>query len=184
MKKILISTFLVFFVLSCAAPGNSPAEKKATIETLRVNVLNDIYKQKPAVRALVNSAPGYAVFSNVNVNLLFFAAGGGYGVTINNSTGAKTYMKMGEAGLGFGAGVKDFRALFVFDSKQVMDKFIKYGWQVGANADAAAKAGDKGGAVGKEAVIDGITVYQLTENGVALQATIKGAKFWVDDSLN
>ena len=57
-------------------------------------------------------------------------------------------MKMAEGGIGFGAGLKDFRALFVFDNQRAMDNFIKYGWQVGANADAAAKAGDKGGAVG------------------------------------
>ncbi|NNJ72597.1 MAG: hypothetical protein HKP09_05400 [Enterobacterales bacterium] len=184
MQRLIFMSILMLISVSCAAPGNTPTEKKATIENMRMSVLNEIYTKKPAVRALVNKSPGYAVFSNVNVNLLFISAGSGYGVAVNNNTGNKTYMKMGEAGIGFGAGVKDFRALFVFDTKQVMDNFIKYGWQVGANADAAAKAGDKGGAVGKETVMDGITVYQLTENGVALQATIKGAKFWVDGDLN
>ena len=33
-------------------------------------------------------------------------------------------------------------------------------------------------------VVDGITIYQLTETGVALQATIKGTKYWKDDELN
>jgi lipid-binding SYLF domain-containing protein len=124
------------------------------------------------------------VFSNVNINLIFIAAGSGYGVAVDNKTGKRTYMKMGEAGIGFGAGVKDFRSLFVFENQRAMDNFMNFGWQVGANADAAAKAGDKGAALGKEAVVDGISVYQLTENGVALQATVKGAKFWVDEDLN
>ena len=184
MQRLIISWLAIVVLAGCAAAGSTPSEKKASIEQMRVDVLNAVYKDKPAVRALVNSAPGYAVFSNVNVNLILFSAGGGYGVAVDNSDGQKTYMKMGEGGIGFGAGIKDFRALFVFDNQRTMDNFIKYGWQAGANADAAAKAGDKGGAVGKEAVIDGITVYQLTENGVALQATIKAAKFWVDDSLN
>ena len=184
MKQLTVFSLLLIFITGCAAPGGTPVEQRAAIEDMRVSVLNDIYKEKPAVRALVNSAPGYAVFTNVNVKVLFVSGGGGYGVAIDNSNGAKTYMKMGEAGIGLGYGVKDFRALFVFDTKRVMDNFIKYGWQVGATADAAAKSGDKGKALGKEAVIDGITVYQLTENGVALQASIKGAKFWVDDDLN
>ena len=151
---------------------------------MRQEVLNDIYKEKPAVRGEVQKAPGYAVFSNVNVNLIFFSASGGYGMVVNNSNGAKTYMKMGEAGIGLGAGVKDFRALFIFESKAVMERFINTGWQFGGHADAAAKAGDKGAAVSAEGFIDGIKVYQLTESGIALQATVKGTKYWRDDSLH
>ena len=50
--------------------------------------------------------------------------------------------------------------------------------------DAAAKAKDKGDAIGGEITVDNITIYQLTESGLALQATIKGTKFWRDDALN
>ena len=50
--------------------------------------------------------------------------------------------------------------------------------------DAAAKASDKGAAVGGEAVLGGITIYQLTKSGLALQATVKGTKYWKDDDLN
>ena len=51
-------------------------------------------------------------------------------------------------------------------------------------ADAAAKASDMGAAVGGQALLDNITVYQLTESGLALQATLKGTKYWQDDALN
>jgi DNA-binding HxlR family transcriptional regulator len=30
----------------------------------------------------------------------------------------------------------------------------------------------------------GIRMYQLTEHGLALQATIQGTKFWTDDELS
>ena len=40
------------------------------------------------------------------------------------------------------------------------------------------------GAVGGEAVIDNITIYQLTKTGLALQVTVKGTKYWKDDELN
>ena len=184
-KSIMfLAITLLLFVQSCSAPGSSGQDKRAAIETMRENVLADIYKQKPELRARVNSAPGYAVFSNVNVNLIFFSAGSGFGEAVDNGTGKKTYMKMGEAGLGIGAGVKDFRVLFIFKSKIAMNRFINTGWSVGAQADAAAKAGDKGGAVAAEAIADDISVYQLTENGLALQATIKGTKYWKDDYLN
>jgi len=188
MKKLvrisLILSLTLSFLSACSAPGTTAGDRRSTIDAMRQGVLSDIYKLKPEVREKVRQAPGYAVFSNVNVNLIFFSAGTGYGVTVNNASGAKTYMKMGEAGIGFGAGVKDFRALFIFKTKAVMDRFIESGWQIGAHADAAAKAGDKGGAVGGEALVDGIKVYQLTESGIALQATLKGTKYWTDDTLN
>jgi lipid-binding SYLF domain-containing protein len=93
-------------------------------------------------------------------------------------------MKMGEAGIGLGLGAKDFRAVFVFRDRASLDRFINSGWEFGGHADAAAKAGDKGAAVGGEALFDGITVYQITQSGLALQATVKGMKYWKDDELN
>ncbi|MDH3999265.1 MAG: hypothetical protein OET90_10555, partial [Desulfuromonadales bacterium] len=81
-------------------------------------------------------------------------------------------------------GAKDFRAVFVFHNDKTMNRFIEKGWAFGAQTDAAAKASDKGGAVGGEIVVDDITIYQLTETGLALQATVKGTKYWQDSSLN
>ncbi|MEZ4485040.1 MAG: hypothetical protein R2864_10760 [Syntrophotaleaceae bacterium] len=66
-----------------------------------------------------------------------------------------------------GLGVKDFRAVFVFHDTETMNRFTEKGWAFGGQADAAAKASDKGAAVGGEAVIDNITIYQLTESGLA-----------------
>ncbi|MBP7483460.1 MAG: hypothetical protein KA788_13060 [Lacunisphaera sp.] len=33
-------------------------------------------------------------------------------------------------------------------------------------------------------VIDGVELYQLTKNGLALQATLQGTKYWKDRDLN
>jgi hypothetical protein len=38
--------------------------------------------------------------------------------------------------------------------------------------------------VGGEAVIDNISVYQLTQSGLALQAIVKGTYYWKDADLN
>ena len=42
----------------------------------------------------------------------------------------------------------------------------------------------KGAAVGGEITASNVTIYQLTETGLALQATVKGTKYWKDDNLN
>lgn len=174
----------LLLVGGCAATGKNPSEKRETIQKMRQDVLAELYRVKPAARAQVQQAPGYAVFSNANVNVIFASFSGGYGIVRNARSGRDTYMKMGEAGIGLGLGVKDFRAVFVFDSAATMNRFVDSGWEFGAHADAAAKARDKGGAAGGEVVVDGITIYQLTETGLALQATVKGTKYWKDDDLN
>ena len=174
---------LIFGVCATTASANSPAEDRQDYLAMKNKTLADLYKVKPEAKAMIAKAPGYAVFSNANINLIFASFGGGYGVV--QPKGAKpVYMHMAEVGIGFGLGVKDFRAIFVFHDKATMTKFINSGWEFGAQADAAAKSGDKGAAVGGEVVIDGITIYQLTEAGLALQATVKGTKFWKNDKLN
>ena len=152
---------------------------------MKNDVLSDLSKIKPDVKSQLTNAPGYAVLSNVNINIIFASFGGGYGVVKNNRTGNHTYMKMGEAGIGLGLGAKDFRVVFEFhNTDTMMNRFIEHGWAFGAQADAAAKASEKGGAVGGEVTVDNITIYQLTETGLALQATIKDTKYWQDGSLN
>ncbi|MBC3767434.1 YSC84-related protein [Neptunicella marina] len=182
-----ITTILLSILLVCGCATNkgaTVAQQRQAVVDMQQKVLGELYKAKPSTRAQIASAPGYAVFDNANVNLLLASFGGGYGVVTNNLTGGKTYMKMAEVGLGLGAGVKDFRVVFVFHNQATMQRFINDGWAFGAQADAAAKASDKGGAVGGEVTVDNITIYQLTEAGLALQATVKGTKYWKDETLN
>lgn len=176
--------FAALLATGCAAPGQTKADQRQYIDRTERDVLNELYQLKPALRGELAGAPGYAVFTNVNVSVLLASASAGYGVAVDNRTGERTYMRMGELGVGLGLGVKDFRALFLFDSPAVMERFVNRGWSFGGHADAAAKAQDKGAAVGGEVLIDGMRVYQLTESGIALQATLKGTKFWKDTALN
>lgn len=185
-KKAFFSIlFFCLFIFGCASTsGDNPQEKRAAVQEMKQEVLNDLYKVKPHAKSEILAAPGYAVFSNANINLIFASFGGGYGVVENQKNGANTYMKMGEVGLGLGLGIKDFRAVFVFKNEDALRQFVDKGWEFGGSVDAAAKAGEKGAAVGGEAVIDDVTIYQLTESGLALQATLKGTKFWKDKALN
>ncbi|WP_438865450.1 YSC84-related protein [Neptunicella sp.] len=188
MNKIkwLVMFFGVSVLLGgCATNrGATIAEQRQAILQMKGEVLSELYSLNPSTRAQISSAPGYAVFNNANVNLILASFGGGYGVVTDNRNGKNTYMKMAEVGLGLGAGVKDFRVVFVFHNADTMQRFIEQGWAFGAQADAAAKAGEKGAAVAGEVTVDNITIYQLTESGLALQATVKGTKYWRDDSLN
>lgn len=185
LQRSLILLFCIATLTGCATTGNgSAAEKRLIADQMHQEVLNELYLVKPDVRSQIASAPGYGVFNNVNVNLLIASFGSGYGVVKNNRGGGTTYMNMAEVGVGLGAGVKDFRAVFVFHNADTLKSFVENGWTFGAQADVAAKASDKGAAVAGEAVVNGISIYQLTKSGLALQATVKGTKFWKDPEMN
>jgi len=178
---------LVVTLLNCTATGLGDAslqQRRQNVLNMHQEVLTELYALKPDTEVKVNRAAGYAVFTNANVNLVLASFGGGLGVVRDNETGMKTFMRMGEVGIGLGAGIKDFRAVFVFHGRTALERFLDVGVSIGGQADAVAKAGDLGAAVSGEAIVDNVTVYQLTQSGLALQATIKGTRYWRDPQLN
>jgi lipid-binding SYLF domain-containing protein len=187
MMQVLTSLAVGFAVLAGvpgAAAKSAAAEKQAEIDAMAASMLDDLYKLKPIAKDQVKKAAGYAVFSNVGVNLVFASFAGGRGVVVDKR-GRRTYMKMGSAGLGLGLGVKDFRAVFVFRTKAKLEAFLDKGWDFSGQADAAAKSDDKGAAIAvAETAIPDVEVYQITKNGLALQATLQGTKYWKDKDLN
>jgi len=167
-----------------AAAKSAAGEKRAEIDEMADGMLKELYQLKPMARDQVKKAAGYAVFSNVGVNLVFASFAGGRGVVVDKK-GRRTYMKMGSAGLGLGLGVKDFRAVFIFRTREKLETFVEKGWDFSGQVDAAAKSDKKGGAIAAaETAIADVEVYQITKNGLALQATLQGTKYWNDKDLN
>lgn len=170
-----------------ALAKGTAAEQRAAIHQMRDSVLEELYKLNPAVKDKIGKSAGYAVFTNVGVNVLFASFAGGHGLVVEKGLlrDTETYMKMGSAGVGFGLGVKDFRAVFVFEGTKQLHDFVEQGWDFSGQADAAAKSDDKGGAAATAGtVVPGVAVYQITKNGLALQATLQGTKYWKDKDLN
>ncbi len=187
-RNLQISAILLalFFISGCFRPsGYSLDEKRKNVHAMRMKTLSRLYNVHPDAKGAIKKALGYGVFSNVGVNLILLSAGSGWGIVRDNQSGKDTYMSMVSAGVGLGLGVKDFRGVLVFTSKEALNNFILKGWTAQGQADAAAKAGGKGDAVGGAIeVAPGIKLFQMTENGLALQATIQGTKFWKDSELN
>ena len=183
--KIILALLAVFLLLSGFWSGKSNDELRQERLKESKEVLQMLYKYAPESKKMIKTSYGYATFSNVGVNLILLSAEGGSGLAHNNKIGKNTYMNMGSGGVGLGLGVKDFRAIFLFANKKVFDNFVNSGWEANAQADAAAKAGKSGAAASAAVTVSpGIRLYKLTKNGLALQATIQGTKYWKDGDLN
>ncbi|MGC1422473.1 MAG: YSC84-related protein [Terracidiphilus sp.] len=187
MKSKMIISAVVLALLSASAicVADSTEEKQAKIRKGVSEALQDLYKLQPGAQAAIQKAAGYAVFKNFGTNLLVVSTASGKGIATNNQTKQETFMKMVSAGAGLGVGVKDFRVIFVFESDKAFKQFLDSGWSGSAQGDAAAKAGTSGGAVsGAVEVAPDVYVYQITKNGLALQLTLQGTKYYKDDDLN
>ena len=147
LKVGLCGLVIALIISGCATTaGNTPEAKRRAVLVMRSETLSDLYNIRPGAKAEIAAAPGYAVFDNAGI--LFWVSGGtGYGV-VQRKGGKPFFMKMVELGVGLGLGFKDYRSIFVFHNKTTLDKFINEGWEFGGHADAAAKAGHKGAALG------------------------------------
>ena len=159
-------------------------QERADIRKTVQQTLGRLYKAQPSAKAAVAKAAGYAVFNNFGMKILVAGSGTGKGLAFDNKTKKQTFMKMVELQAGLGFGVKKFSLVWVFDSASGLNGFINSGWELGAQASAAAKAGDKGAAMqGALAIAPGVWLYQLTDAGLALELTAKGTKYYKDSDL-
>ena len=193
MKLILVTFMAAVLAWPTAAglfgpKGDNVEEKRAKVRKDRDEILAKLYAAHPDAKDKIKQAAGYGSFNNKNMNLFLLSTGHGYGVVVDNKSGKETFMAMGSLGGGVGIGAKDLSVVFIFKNADVMNKFVESGWQFGGEADATAKAGTHGGGGAKEGGVDtgahAFEIYQMTDTGIALQATVAGTKYWKDKKLN
>ena len=210
--RACLTVVLALVVWGCASMNSSkeketPKQLRDAVRAEHDEILLMVYEKHPELKEKVAGAAGYATFSTVNVNLLLLATARGDGIVYEKETGKETFMRVASIGGGLGAGIKDLRALFIFNELGALREFIDSGWQFGAQADASLKSGDTGGELGESVAVaaseDGgvdtgatggvaevsgsetaIEIYTITEAGISLQATVAGTKYWKDDELN
>lgn len=185
LKKIMAIGLLLIVAAGVAHAQSDKDSKRAEVRKSTDAVLKQLYSVQPSARKIVEAAPGYAVFSNFGMKILFAGGGSGSGIAVDRNTRRETFMKMMEVQAGLGMGIKRFGLVFVFQNRQALEQFITSGWEASAQTSAEAITSGKGLALkGAILVAPGVWVYQVAEDGLALDATIKGTKYFQDDDLN
>lgn len=184
--KLIIPIFVVALLWALTVKaGDDNDKKREKTRKMAAQTLEELKKLQPTSKEAIQNAAGYAVFNNMGANLLLLSTARGAGIAINNGTKQETFMKMISAGAGLGIGVKDYRVVFVFEKADALNRFLDSGWSGSAQTDAAAKVGKSGAAYSGAVEVDpGIWVYQITKNGLALQLTLQGTKYYRDGDLN
>jgi lipid-binding SYLF domain-containing protein len=182
---VLLAVSFVFAASAAAASDKDKQKAQADVRKMAKGTLARLYKAQPSAKASVEKAAGYAVFSNFGMKIFFAGGGSGKGVAVNNGTKKETFMKMLEVQAGLGMGIKKFRLVWVFENQKDLDTFINSGWELGGQTTAGAQVSGQGAAfAGAMSIAPGVWLYQLTDDGLALELTAKGTKYYKDSDLN
>jgi hypothetical protein len=206
--RVLASvSVLAVLAAACTGPrGANVEDKRSFVRQMRDQTLEDFYASDPALRARVEAAAGYAIFTNVNIHLLAISAGDGYGVAVDRESGRETFMRVATIGGGPGIALRDFRTVFLFGSEDAANRFMDDGWEFAVEGNAQAISSDRGSSATALASVSaggdqkasastqaahaanvatqGVEVYQLTQAGLALNAAMLGTRYVPDSELN
>lgn len=183
--RFMLTLLLLVVAIPLAHAKQTDDEERAEIREGAAKTLERLYQEQPGSKQAIESAVGYAVFSNFGLKILFAGGGTGKGMAKDNKSGKETFMKMVEVQAGLGMGAKKYQLVWVFETQNTLDSFVNSGWEIGAQASAAAQSGDTGDTLeGAISISPGVWLYQMTEHGLALELTAKGTKYYEDDDLN
>lgn len=174
---------MLFMAITACAGGlvGSKEEKLAYFDSLEKDTLARLVKEYPATEQELARSVGYAVIEKRVVKVPVVGAGGGAGVVVEKANGKKSYLRVPELQFGWGWGGRAERVILIFRDAEMLRDLAAGTWNVGSEAEAAAKVGDVGaaGAIGaaeSEAMADlmrrRVTTYVLTDAGVSATATI------------
>jgi hypothetical protein len=182
----------VFLLLGCQSTGKdgkplTPQElvqkRQATLAMSKTG-LEALIKQNPAIKKEIESAPGYAVFSTTNVNVVLLVLARGEGVLYDKRRAEPIFMEAMKTGEGIGAGYQDQYQVIIFKNTDAIDQFLLTsidGQRGGMDVDANFSAGS-GGTI--RSFNPYITIYTVGLSGYDLQANYGGTLYLVDQQLN
>jgi lipid-binding SYLF domain-containing protein len=160
------------------------AEKRSATIKMGESGLAAFYKQNPAAKKEIEAAPGYAVVSTTNVNVVLLVVARGEGVLYDKRRKEPVFLQSYKTGEGLGAGYQDQYQIIVFKATSAIDQFLLTsidGQRGGLDVDANFSAGS-GGTI--RSLNPNITFYTVGLSGYDLQANYGGTLYLVDEQLN
>ena len=165
---------------SLPANAGSADERRQQLDLTERQTVERLVEEDATAKRLFGRAVGYAVF-NLTKGALILTGGGGTGVAVDVASGERTYMHVGMGGIGLAFGGQASRLVLLFEDKVIFDTFVRNGWHTNSSANAVV---GRVGANADTTFTNGITVYELTDAGLLLQADISRTRFWQSKRLN
>jgi lipid-binding SYLF domain-containing protein len=157
------------------SPQQSQA-KRAEIDNAANAALDQLYRQEPGSRAIVQQAKGTLIFPKVFKAGLI--VGGEYGegvLRVGNRT--VDYYSATAGSLGLQAGAQEKSIFIMFMTDDALNKFRQSdGWQVGGDASVALINVGASGTANTQTAQRPIVGYVLTQGGLMVDLSLNGTK--------
>ena len=190
----LLTTFLLLGQTAFALEEAKTTDSMTTVEKEKHKkhilenadkTLKELYADKPDIQKEVEGAYGYAVFTNTGYNLAIFVGGSGHGVAFNNQDKKPIFMAMKKAGTGPGLGYVKYRQVITFANEMLFEEFLTVGMQGSASANLTLKKGvSDSDTTANLSLVPGVTFYQITDEGIDVQANWGGMMYYKDSELD
>lgn len=165
---------------SHAARRESVPQARQDLEKMAEQTVQQLREKNQGAAESLDGAYGYAVFDTTKGGLIVTGVGG-TGVAMKKAGGGETFMHVGGAGVGLGAGLENYKLVVLFKDEATYDDFTKGEWTASSAAQAAA---GKAGSASQAAWHDGVKMYRMTDAGLIAQVDVTGLKFWPSTRLN
>jgi lipid-binding SYLF domain-containing protein len=158
------------------ASAQSNQNKRAEIDTASAGVLDQLYRQEPGSRAIVQQAKGVLVFPKVFKAGL--VVGGEYGEgELRVANRPVAYYSATAGSLGLQAGAQEKSVFILFMTDDALNKFRQSdGWQAGADASVAVINVGASGTASTQTAQRPVVGYVLTQGGLMVDASLNGTK--------
>lgn len=188
MKKLSIRTLMIASVVGAAALGmvgcttttesaqGSPRSERMSLDAQVDATLSRLYEAAPGSRELVARSRGVLVFPAVIGGSFVIGVEHGEGeLRIGNKVHSR-YTTSG-ASIGWQAGGQSKAVIYVFSTKDALDKFINgNGWSGGVDATVAAGHLGANGSIDTQTAQAPVTSYVLTNTGLEAGVSLQGSK--------
>lgn len=170
-------------LLTLTGCSSIPIEKREGMRQEMIaranSTLEEFIEQNPEVADEMKSAEGYGI-GWMESGMAGVARGlGGRGVLFDSKTGSVTFLDVGKAGLGVGAGVTEFDQLIIFHDREALEKFQRGHWRLETVGWKAS--GEEYGLKTQES--DAFTRYIIHRKGAAMTASAGIARIKVNRDL-
>lgn len=156
--------------------ASAPRSDSTTVNTRANAALERLYQTAPGSKEMVQRAKGVLIFPSV--------IGGSFVVGVEHGRGVlrvgghnRGFYSTTAASIGWQAGGQSKAVIYVFNTQEALDKFLKSdGWSVGADATVAAGKIGANGSVDTTTAQAPVTSYVLTNAGLEAGVSLQGTK--------
>ena len=186
-RRALIASSLGAGLVAAGCTTTTPSDSQATspqqsqakrneLNAAATGALDQLYRQEPGSRAIVQQAKGVLVFPKVFKAGL--VVGGEYGEGVLRVAGNTVEYYSATAGsIGLQAGAQEKSVFILFMTDEALNKFRQSsGWTAGADASVAMVNVGAAGSATTQTAQRPVIGYVLTQGGLMVDASLNGTK--------